>query len=45
MCLWLAQMYWEMPLRTAAQAQRSWDYLIMWGFYEMFLEDWKERHK
>lgn len=44
MCLWLAQMYWEMKPRTKAYEQRSWDYLVMWGFYEMFLADWNERH-
>jgi len=45
MCLYLAQMYWEMKPQTEARRQRSWDYLVMWGFYEMFLEDWIERHK
>lgn len=45
MCLWLAQMYWEMKPRTQAQEKRSWHYLIMWAFYEMFLEEWEDMHK
>lgn len=45
MCLWLSQMYWEMKPRSKSYEQLSWDYLVMWGFYEMYLEDWQERHK
>ena len=40
MCLLLAQMYWAMPRRTAAQTKLSWDYLVIWGFYEMYEEGW-----
>lgn len=44
MCLWLSQMYWEMKPRSKSYEQLSWDYLVMWGFYEMYLEDWTLRH-
>ena len=40
MCLMLAQMYWEIPRRTAAQTRLSWEYLFAWGFYEMYVEEW-----
>lgn len=40
MCLWLSQMYWEMKPRTKAHEQRSWEYLIAWGFYEMYEQEW-----
>lgn len=38
MCLMLAQMYWEIPRRNAAQTRLSWEYLVAWGFYEMYEE-------
>lgn len=40
MCLMLAQLYWEIPRRTAAQKRLSWEYLFAWGFYEMYIESW-----
>lgn len=41
MCLMMAQMYWEMPRRTAAQTRLSWHYLFAWGFHEMYEEGWE----
>lgn len=40
MCLLLAQMYWEMKPRSKTNEQRSWEYLIAWGFYEMYEQEW-----
>lgn len=40
MCLLMAQMYWEMPRRTAEQTRLSWLYLFAWGFHEMYEEGW-----
>ena len=42
MCLWMAQMYWEMRPSTAQSRQLSWDFLFAWGFYEMYVEGWYE---
>ncbi len=35
LCLRMAEFYWE-----DKQPQRSWEYLICWGFYEMYVEGW-----
>lgn len=43
-CLWLARMYWEATPRTKAHEQLSWNYLVMWAFYDMYLEDWALCH-
>jgi hypothetical protein len=41
-CLYLAQMYWDIPRRTEEQTRLSWDYLICWAFYEMYVEGYFE---
>ena len=40
MCLWLSQMYWEMKPQTKRNRELSWEYLIAWGFYEMYEQEW-----
>lgn len=40
MCLWLAQMYWEMKPQSEKNRQLSWEYLICWGMYEMYVDGW-----
>ena len=37
LCLEMARSYWEC---TPFHEQRSWEYLIAWGFYEMYVEGW-----
>ena len=38
MCLWLAQMYWELWPQTARARNLSWQFLICWAFYDMYVE-------
>ena len=38
MCLWLAQMYWELRPQTARARNLSWQFLICWAFYDMYVE-------
>lgn len=35
LCLAMAEFYWKNQ-----NPQRSWEYLICWGFYEMYVEGW-----
>lgn len=35
MCFYMARVHWE-----ANNHQLSWEYLICWGFYEMYVEGW-----
>lgn len=37
LCLAMAQFYWQ-----DRSPPRSWEWLICWGFYEMYIEGWFE---
>lgn len=42
MCLYMAKMYWEARPTSENTRKRSWDYLICWAFYDMYIEGyWK----
>lgn len=42
LCLWMARVYWEARPQTEWNRQRSWDWLLCWGFYDMYLEGWSD---
>lgn len=37
LCLALAWSYWD---GTPQNKQLSWEYLVCWGMYEMYIEGW-----
>lgn len=37
LCLYMAEHYWAISPRNE---KRSWEYLICWAFYEMYVEGW-----
>ena len=39
-CLQMARIYWESKYRRPAYERLSWEYLICWRFYDMYVEDW-----
>jgi hypothetical protein len=37
LCFALAQSYWE---NTPQNKKLSWEYLVCWGMYEMYVDGW-----